>query len=72
MLEEVKNTMAIESIPIMEDDDMGIELPVELAIDIPLMVEVGDPVVDMVMDMVVLISMLLIDIEPLSMGRAHS
>lgn len=64
--------MVIESIPIIEDDDMGIELPVELAIDIPLMVEVGDPVADMVMDTVILISMLLIDIEPLSMVRAHS
>lgn len=54
----------------MEDDDMGIELLVELAIDISLMVEVGYPVA--VMDTVILVSMLLIDIEPLSMVWAHS
>jgi hypothetical protein len=47
---EVKNVMAIESIPIivMSDDD-DIELSVELAIDIADMVLVGDPGPDIVM-----------------------
>jgi hypothetical protein len=47
---EVKNVMAIESIPIigMSDDD-DIELSVELAIDIADMVLVGDPDTDIVM-----------------------
>ncbi|KAL9105994.1 MAG: hypothetical protein Q9227_008902 [Pyrenula ochraceoflavens] len=41
--------MAIESIPIiiLEDDDMGMELPLVLAIDIPDMVVVGEADVDM-------------------------
>lgn len=54
----VKNTMAIESIPIIVllDDDMPlIELSVEVAIDIPDMVAVGDA--DMLIDIVILLSM---------------
>lgn len=49
MLVEVKNVMAIESIPIMLDDDvMGMELSVELAMDIPDMVLVEELAMDIV------------------------
>ena len=46
---EVKNTIAIEFIPIimLEDVDMGMELPVELAIGIPDIVVVGELDIDM-------------------------
>ncbi len=65
---EVKKTIAIESIPIImleDDDDMGMELPVELAMAIPdiVAVVVSDP------DMVVLMPLMLepvIDIMLLS------
>lgn len=61
VLEEVKNTIAIESIPIsmLEDDDMGIELPVEVAIDIPDIVEVGESDTEIVILMpLILLSMI--------------
>lgn len=47
---EVKNTMAIESIPIIivEDDAMGMEVLVELAMDIPDIAVVGEPDTDVV------------------------
>ena len=46
---EVKNTIAIESIPIImpEPDDVDMELPVSLAIDIADVVVVGEPDPDM-------------------------
>lgn len=51
MLIEVKNTIAIESIPIivLDVDDMGIELLPELVIDIPDIVFVGELDIDIVM-----------------------
>ncbi|KAF2095959.1 hypothetical protein NA57DRAFT_59022 [Rhizodiscina lignyota] len=52
VLVEVKNVIVIESIPIiiiLDDEDMGMELPVELAMDIPDMVFVGDVDIDIVM-----------------------
>lgn len=58
VFEAVKNTMAIESIPIMvllEDDMPLIELSVEVAIDIPDMVPVG--LMLAVIDIVILLSM---------------
>ena len=55
---EVKNTMAIESIPIMlEDDDIGMELSVELLIDIPDMVAVGEADIDMLMPLMLALDM---------------
>lgn len=42
MLEEIKNVIAIESIPIIVSDDIDIEELVELAIDMPDVVLVGD------------------------------
>lgn len=52
MLVEVKNVIAIESIPIIvmpDDEDVGMVLAVELAMDIADMVLVGDPDIDIVM-----------------------
>jgi hypothetical protein len=50
VLVEVKNVIAIESIPIIvvlaDDDDMGMELSVELAMDIPEVLD-GEPDMDM-------------------------
>lgn len=50
MFVEVKNTIAIDSIPIIivVDDDMGMEPLVELAMGIPDIVLVGEPDADMV------------------------
>ena len=42
MVEEVKNAIAMESIPIIVSDDVDIEELVELAIDMPDIVLVGD------------------------------
>lgn len=67
VLVEVKNTMAMDSIPMsmVEDDAIGMELLVELAIDMPDIVEVGEVDVDMV------ILMPLIDIMLMSMIEVY-